>query len=588
MSDVLALLQRGLSFQERQPDEAMRAYKTVLRREPRHPDAWHLMGMLYRAKGDFGKASECILKALSAVPNEPLYLSNLALVRQDQGQIDDALGLYDRALSINPQFALAQLNKGVLLQGRGKLREALAAYEAAEASEPSTQAIINQGLVHQALDDYPSAISCFKRAVAADPSSAEALANLGACLEHDGALKDAQRVLERAIAIDPGQLVARCNLAGVLWAQGAYSQALRISEATVRRAPNFLEGWLNHGGILAGLARYAESADSYANALRLEPASQEAKWGMGLAWLAQGRLNDAWPLYETRIGYAKLDKDIPKMDLSRWSPARRDQPLLIVGEQGIGDTVFFAALLRCAHELSDAVTVRVDARLVPLFSRSFPNLVFEDIDGPSALDRFGSMLPIGSVFSALGELGALDYRALMSTPYLQADAVRAVSLRRRLDDGRRLCGVAWSSRRRGQLAKGVALTEILPVLRTPGVRFVNVQYGDVAQELKALQDEHGIVIEQLSDIDHFADIDAHAALIDACDVVLMVSNASAHLAGALGKPGVVMLPDGKGRLFYWSRQARDAGHWYQSLQTIQQGDSGGWDSLTQTNWLHQL
>ena len=52
-------------------------------------------------------------------------------------------------------------------------------------------------------------------------------------------------------------------------------------------------------------------------------------------------------------------------------------------------------------------------------------------------------------------------------------------------------------------------------------------------------------------IDNFNDIEGITSLIDAL-ITITVSNTNAHIAGALGKKTLLLLPKGKGRPWYWS------------------------------------
>ena len=84
--------------------------------------------------------------------------------------------------------------------------------------------------------------------------------------------------------------------------------------------------------------------------------------------------------------------------------------------------------------------------------------------------------------------------------------------------------------------------------------------------------------ERLDDIDNMNDIDGLAALIAACDAVLTVSSTTAHLAGAVGAPTWVMVPLGRGHLWYWF-QDRPVSPWYPNLQVRRQEPGQTWSSL---------
>jgi ADP-heptose:LPS heptosyltransferase len=82
----------------------------------------------------------------------------------------------------------------------------------------------------------------------------------------------------------------------------------------------------------------------------------------------------------------------------------------------------------------------------------------------------------------------------------------------------------------------------------------------------------------LPDIDNTNDIDALAALMTACDAVLSVSNTTAHLAGALGKPTWVLVPLGHAKIWYWFRDDADS-PWYPRVRVRRQRLGQTWREL---------
>src|SRR5690242_19434433 len=127
--------------------------------------------------------------------------------------------------------------------------------------------------------------------------------------------------------------------------------------------------------------------------------------------------------------------------------------------------------------------------------------------------------------AALGDIGRYlrpDEASLRSSAagYLKADRARAGAIRDRLrHDGQRIIGLSWGSiNREVGRSKSARLAELAPVLRLPGCRFVDLQYGDTRADREQLEAELGIRIEHLDDIDNTNDIDGLAALMAACDV----------------------------------------------------------------------
>jgi hypothetical protein len=113
-----------------------------------------------------------------------------------------------------------------------------------------------------------------------------------------------------------------------------------------------------------------------------------------------------------------------------------------------------------------------------------------------------------------------------------------------------------------------------PVLRTPGVRFVNLQYGECGPELAALRELGGAEILEPPDLDLRNDIDGLAALCGALDLVLAVGNATAALAGACGHPtGLVAGPAA------WPRLGTNGYPWYPAVRSLAAETFGVWEPV---------
>jgi ADP-heptose:LPS heptosyltransferase len=215
---------------------------------------------------------------------------------------------------------------------------------------------------------------------------------------------------------------------------------------------------------------------------------------------------------------------------------------------------------------------------VALFARSFPDM--ETIGYASNLysGPIDAHDPIGSLPKHF--LRGWEDFSRHEQGYLAPNAERVRALRQRLSaDGRRVIGLTWISRNsRVGKQKSARLADFETLLRQPGYRFIDLQYGDTTAERAEIEREFGVRVEHLDDIDNMNDIDGLAALIAACDAVLTVSSTTAHIAGAAGAPTFVMVPFGRGRFWYWFPQ-RPASPWYPRTHVRQQGDGQPWSSV---------
>ncbi len=140
-------------------------------------------------------------------------------------------------------------------------------------------------------------------------------------------------------------------------------------------------------------------------------------------------------------------------------------------------------------------------------------------------------------------------------------------------------GIAWMSGARREAAeKSIDLLAWEPVLRVPGVRFVSLQYGSVARQVEAARSAFGVDIALDPGIDQLRDIEGFAAQVAAMDHVVTISTVAAHLAGALGRPGSVLLPRARGLKWQWMLERPDS-PWYPSLALLRQREQGDWSDV---------
>jgi hypothetical protein len=225
--------------------------------------------------------------------------------------------------------------------------------------------------------------------------------------------------------------------------------------------------------------------------------------------------------------------------------------------------------------------VCLDGRLQALFGRSFPGLDFvlptEILGIDPAQQLFGAQVQIAS----MGRFFRRNTNSLsrVPSPYLKAEPSLANALRQRLRrDGKLICGLSWGSKNlETGASKSMTLETLRPVLQVPGVQFVDLQYGDTQEERQATKATTGVDIEHLNDIDNLNDIDGLAALIKACDIVITVSNSTAHLAAALGKPTIILLAHHT-PLWYWHLDSMNS-PWYPSVTLLRQSEPGQWNSV---------
>ena len=224
------------------------------------------------------------------------------------------------------------------------------------------------------------------------------------------------------------------------------------------------------------------------------------------------------------------------------------------------------------------LVLEVEPRLVTLLQRSLPDVEVV----PAGLMLYQvpmqAQVPLGGLAQHLRR--SFDAFPRRTGGYLRADPQRTADLRARINpDARPTIGVSWrSTGAKVSEAKSARLSDFEALLRLPGCRFIDLQYGDTAAERETIARELGIAVEHVDEIDNTNDIDGLAALIGACDAVVTVSNTTAHLAGALGTPTFVLVPFGQAQLWCWFKEG-DTSPWYPRVHLRRQAIGQPWADL---------
>jgi ADP-heptose:LPS heptosyltransferase len=347
--------------------------------------------------------------------------------------------------------------------------------------------------------------------------------------------------------------------------------------------PDHADAHFNLGRALQAQERHVEAILHFEKTMALLPnvlydaKLDDAKLYASFSYLYLGRFAEGLDPYEHRWTQKNI---MPPRDYSspRWDGKPVPGVMLVWAEQGLGDQILYAGLLPDLKRYAEKVVVEVDRRLVDLFARSFPDIDLVGYDLGPYRGRIDAHAPFGSLAKHLRK-GWGDFPP-RHNGYLLADSGQAKDLRARLRaDGRRVIGLSWISRNAkfGRF-KSAQLKDFQALLKSPGYRFVDLQYGDTAAERNSIERELGVRVERLDEIDNMNDIDGLAALVSACDAVLTVSNTTAHLAGALGTPTWVMVPFGRGVFWYWFWD-RPASPWYARVQVRRQESGQCWADL---------
>ncbi len=234
---VQALLAHALElYRSGKLAEAESAYRAILKRVPRDPDALYQFGILAGQTGRLMEAERCLGEAVGRRPREPQFHHALGLLRAAQGCAADALACHDKALALDAGHVGALAGRADALHEIGRLSDAEAAYRRASALAPLAPEIrFGWATVLTDLGRLEAAAQTYRDLLALGPSSAEAHVNLGTVLRDLGRLDEAMAELQAALRLKPGIAHALVELVRTLTALGRSEEAVHHAAQAMRR-----------------------------------------------------------------------------------------------------------------------------------------------------------------------------------------------------------------------------------------------------------------------------------------------------------------------------------------------------------------
>jgi Flp pilus assembly protein TadD len=490
--------------------------------------------------GDSDRAWQRCLGLVARDPDDIEALLLLGLAIGARGDDAAAAPVLNRVAQARAGYAHPCADLAQMLVAQGKTELVEAQYRACLALTPNDLGL-RYGLATflRERGKGDAAVLVLAPALTCHPENAEAHNQMGSALGEAGRFAEAAASFRRAVALDPGQAAFWANLGMMLKVEGDFDASL----------------------------------EAYGKALSLAPDNRQIRVNRAVARLHAGRFAEAWQDEDWVLaepGRTGLPPESLLPPLCRL-PDLAGRTVLLVQEEGLGDTLQFLRYLPLLAERGARVVVAVPPVLARLL-RTVPG-VAEVPDGDAPVPRFD----FHCSFNALPRAFETTLETIpCDVPYLAADPVLVREWATRLPGGGALrVGLCWAGQARPWLTGFVGLDQrrsthlatLAPLAAIPGVRFFSLQKGPAAQEA------HTAPFDLLDVMDEVGDFADTAAIVANLDLVISVDTSVVHLAGAMGKP--VLLLDRYDNCWRWLNGREDS-PWYPTLRIFRQQRSGDW------------
>jgi tetratricopeptide (TPR) repeat protein len=469
--------------------------RTIVRNDPSHFDAIHLLGVLLTLQGRNDEAVTYLRAAEARWPDHPQLRVNLGNALVATKRFDEAIAI---PRSKNPD------------------------------------ALNNLGLAYRGLERHEEAEAAFRQATRERWDHAPAWSNLATALVKLGRLEEALQAGNTALRIAPLD-----------------TPVSRLVDVT-----NEI------GRTLRDLGRPEEALVVCRRFLKRHPDQTSVIWNMSLCLLLLGQFDEGWRAYEHRFDVPEHDRR-PEGAIVLDPAQVAGKRVLILGEQGRGDTLQFVRYAPLLAERGATVLIQAYTDLVPLLA-TMPgvSLVVGTDDPKPEADLITSLMSLPLAFG---------YHPA-NVPYLHPPANREIRLGERT---RPRIGVAWSGSPHSRERSAIPVEMLAPLLALPGFDFHCLQKEITEADQTWFDSTKPSINLHMRQLVDFADT---ATLVAQMDAIVTIDTAIVHLAGALAKPVSLLLPFSPD--WRWMLGRADS-PWYPTIRLFRQESRGAWAPVIQ-------
>ena len=529
------------------------------------------------AAGRFAESMAILEQALAVLPDDPELAFAKASTLFDWGRFHEALGVYRRAEALGFEHKALSLQIGWSCFQSGEADQAEQWMRKAILTEPDTvrahfalaTVLRTKGCLGEAMVSYAKCLEQHSEAF-------DALIGMGGCEFDQGNVVAAEILARRAIAVDPNQTLGWSNLGATLDFQDREDEALEAiehAEQVEAATGDDVDNFVNLANALLGIAGGLPAALALCE--RHLPGRPtvvgHGKYSLGL--LTAGRLIEGWNHYDFRWVKSPLLECRVSIHRPVWSGQElRGKTILLCPEQGLGDAIQFIRYAPHLKALGATVMVTLEGRTtLTRLGGGFAGIdrIVEGGVPVGEIDYYVHLLSLPRVFGTDLESIPADI------PYVNADPLLVERWASRIvADGTLKVGLVWAGNPAHLLdrKRSMKLRTLMPLLMLEGVRFYGLQKGPPAVEAEAMPADVGFV-NVGPELDDFADT---AAVISQLDLVICVDTAVGHLAGAMGKPVWLLLPQPAD--FRWLEEREDS-PWYPTMRLFRQRGQQDWEEV---------
>ena len=510
-------------------------------------------------------------------------LMNIKMKKADklssEGRFIEAEIIYRELIENNSLNSTVYTNLSLICwQNKNEIEASILLKKAIDLNPNDYLAYFNLGIISKEKKDYKNALIYFKKVILINPSDIISLKEIGTIYEILGDTESTIKNLKSQINLDPNNVSLKIRLAAQYNLNYQYESAISEYIKALNIEPNNYLIYIDLGNAYKNIGDLDNALNFYKKSLKINKKNQDVLWNMSLTYLLKGDYVNGWECFESRwlkTNKTTLNGDPLGMKCTKEN-FRNAEKLLIVSEQGLGDTIQFMRYIKEIKKFHKNIVFSCQTKLHNLVRDSG---IEANPVSPEDIIKFNDVkwLPLLSI---PGFLNVKPNNPISSKPYIRSNS----KLEKKWDaiiskEDAFIIGINWQGNPyvEQNLLKGRSfkLDEFRNISKIKKTKLLSLQKGYGSEQLMECKFRDKFVSCQ-KDIDNIWDFSETAAIISKCNLVITSDTSVAHLSGALGKETWVLLqkiPDWR-----WGISSKET-FWYPSVKLFRQNINNSWKEV---------
>jgi len=578
-NDFLKLNEILSSYSKGNKNSAYTKLKKISIKYPENQKIKFNLGIMEQDQGLINKAKTTYKNLIDKYDNLNAKI-NLYLLYLKENNYSNALNIIELILKTNPGLNDVLLDKAYILLKSKDIKNCFKICDSILKKNYNNLSAINLiGLCFLEEKNYKQAEIKLLEGIKHKNDYIPLLNSLGRLYFEIWNLQKSENFYLKALQYNPTSYQTLNNLAGFYLETNNSKKSLIFYKKALDILPNEATILNNISKTYLSLNNIEKAEEYCLSALKIR-SEDSFKKILSIIYFRKQNFKRAWRYFDGRLG---LNEFIEKNEsykliskkLLRNKKIDPNKKLLIVREQGVGDEILYGTIYQDLLKNYEHLFIETDKRLISLFVNSFGKqyknrfvelgLFSKNI---SKLNSFDQILYAGS----LGYYFRNNIESFPKNNYLKIsdEDIKQCNTQLKVCKRKYKIGFSWKSFK-NQYAnqKSLSLSDLDCIINLNNVDSINLQYGDVIQEITEYNKYSRSKILELKEIDLFNEFIKIGAVLKNIDLFITVSNSTAHLAGALGVKTLLIKPFKQATFHYWN-QPTNKTPWYNTIELLEQ------------------